>query len=96
MKKKVGNPIDEQETIINIDPSQISKTATVYTTIPGDLRKMWKLHEKYPDDVKVLHDDKYGSEFEVPRKWVTVRRPRTLSEESRIAAAERLAKIRTN
>jgi len=94
MIRKIGNVLDEQETIINIDPTQISKFATVYTTIPNDLKKMWALHEKYPDEVKVLHDDKWGSEFQVPRKWISVKRPRTMTEEQRIAASERLAKAR--
>jgi len=94
MISKTGNMIDDQETIINIDPPQLGKKTTVYTTIPSDLKKMWNLHEKYPDDVKIIHDDKYGTEFEVPRKWVTVRRPRTLSEEERQKAAERLAQYR--
>lgn len=94
MIRKTGNPLDEQETIINIDPAQISKTATVYSTIPADINRMWKLHEKYPEECKVIHDDKYGTEFAVPRNWVKVRRPRQMSEEQRIAATEHLARIR--
>ena len=92
--RKIGNTLDEQETIINIDPTQSSRFATVYTTIPTDLKKMWKLAEKYPDEVKILHDDKWGSEFQIPRKWVSIKKPRTMTEEQRLAASERLAKAR--
>ena len=94
MKPKVSNPFDEQETIINIDPAQISDRCTVYTTIPTDLKRMWKLHEQNPDDVLIVHDDKWGSEFSIPRKWVVIRKPRQVSEEQRLAAAERFAKYR--
>lgn len=94
MKPKVGNPFDEQETIINIDPAQISDRCTVYTTIPADIRRMWRLYENNPDDVILVHDDKYGSEFSIPRKWVVIRKPRQVSEEQRLAAKERFAKYR--
>lgn len=95
MKPKVGNPFDEQETIINIDPAQISDKCTIYTTIPADVKRMWRLYENNPDDVELVHDDKYGSEFKIPRKWVVIRKPRQVSEEQRLAAKERFAKYRT-
>ena len=94
MKPKVGNPFDEQETIINIDPAQVTDRCTVYTTIPADLKRMWKLHDSNPDDVIVVHDDKWGTEFSIPRKWVVIRKPRQVSEEQRLAAKERFAKYR--
>lgn len=94
MKPKIGNPFDEQETIINIDPAQVSDRCRVYTTLPADIKRMWKLYEENPDEVELVHDDKYGSEFSIPRRWVVIRKPRQVSEEQRLAAAERFAKYR--
>lgn len=95
MIPKVGNPYDEQETIINIDPKQISDRASVYTTIPAMINRMWALHEKYPEDVLVTHDDKYGSEFTVPRDWVKIKPKRQMTEEEKQALAARLNSGRT-
>ena len=94
MKPKVGNPLDEQETIINIDPKQISDKASVYTTIPSMLSRMWKLYEQHPDEVELISDDKYGSEFKVPRDWVRIKPKRQMSEEQKQKMAERLAQYR--
>ena len=94
MIKKIGNPLDEQETIINLDPKQISDRASVYTTIPATLNRMWKLHEQFPEECIVTHDDKWGSEFSVPANWIVVKPKRKMSDEQRQAAAERLAEIR--
>ena len=94
MIDKVRMALDEQETIINISPKQVDSMAKIYTTIPTEVKRLYRMHEKYPEDVHILHDDKYGTEFSVPVRWVTVRRPRTVSEETRKASAERLAALR--
>lgn len=94
MIDKISTPLEEQETIINISPNQVSVTASVYSSLQSHINKLWKLHEQYPDDVKIIRDDKYGTEFEVPRKWIKVKPPRKVSEEQRLAAAERLARVR--
>ena len=95
MKEKVNTPLIDQETIINIDPRQINEKAAVYTNMPNYLQRMWKLHEQYPDDVEVYRDDKYGTEFRVPRDWVKVKPKRQMSEEQRQLLIERLASYRT-
>lgn len=94
MKGKIGNPLDEQETIINIAPNAINKRASIYTTMPNMLAKMWKMQEQYPDDVLIVHDDKYGTEFSVPNDWIKIKPKRKLSDEQREAAVARLAEYR--
>ena len=94
MIEKIGNPLDEQETVINIAPVQVREKAYVYTSIPHELNRLWKLHEQYPDEVEISTDDKYGTEFIVPRDWVKIKPKRQLSEEQRRIAAERLAAYR--
>ena len=94
MIKKIPCALDEQETAINIGPAQLCSTVEVYSSMPSDLRRLWKLHEKNPNEVKIVSDDKYGTTFSVPRKWINIRKPRTLSDEQKRAAAERFARAR--
>lgn len=94
MIKKLPCPLEEQETIVNVVPKQINEKAFVYTTIPSELKRLWKLHKSNPDDVLIVRDDKYGTEFAIPRRWVTIRKPRAVSEEQRRASAERFAMYR--
>ena len=73
-----------------------STTATV--TFPGGTRyasKVKKLAEEYPDDVKIRHINLDGSLVAtLPVKFVKISSPRKISEEQRLAAGERLKKIR--
>lgn len=92
MQKKIRKSFEEQETIINIDPPQISKTASYYTTIPSDIKAMWNLQKKYPDIVEVVADDKWGSEFKIPAAWITIKPKKELSEEQKQVLVERLSK----
>ena len=96
MIPKVSTPYEEQETIINISPRQISDCASVYSTLPAMINKLWKLHEKHPDEVKVVHDDKYGIEFSIPRDWIKVSPKRQVSEETKAKLRERLQNLRNN
>lgn len=69
-----------------------SDTATV--TAPSSTRfksKLLKLSTDYPEDVKIITINEDGSILaEVPVKYVTIRRPRRVSESQREAARERL------
>ena len=80
----------EQETIINFNAEEA--TANIYTATPVMIRKMDKLLEKYPNEVKLIRKDEVSKTFVIPFKWVTVR-PRTkknLTAEYRKELAERL------
>lgn len=96
MVKKVSTPMDEQETIINIRNPQVEERINVYTTLPATMNKLLKLNEKYPNDIIITKDDKYGMEFSIPRNWLSIRPARKYSEEQRVKMAERLANMKKN
>ena len=59
--------------------------------------QVMKLAEKYPDEVKIIDENRDGSIYaSVPVKWVNIRHPRILSEESKEAVKEHLKRIREN
>ena len=89
MCPKVSTSFDEQETVINSSPAEHGR-AFVFTNVPKDLRNLWKLYNKYPDEVELIKDDKYGTEFYIPERWVTIRHPRQIPEAQRAALAERM------
>ena len=88
------NPIDEQETIINILPSQISKTAEVYTCIPSLAKRLRQLAKTRPESVRIISDDGTAVTAEVDRSCVKISPKRIVSDEQRKAAAERFAAAR--
>lgn len=92
--EKVSIPLDEQETIINIRPNQVEERVNVYTSMYTTLTQLWKLQEEHPDELLVVNDDKYGTEFSVPRKWIKIKPPKKYSEEQKARMAENLAKVR--
>ena len=57
--------------------------------------QLLKLAEKFPDEVQILAHNEDGSIFaHVPKRYINIRRPREMTEEQRIANAERLRDIR--
>ena len=95
MIQKVSTPLEEQETIINIAPVQVEERVNIYSSATTMLAKLWKLYEKHPEDVELIKDDKYGSEFTVPRDWILIKPKRKYSEEQKQVMAERLKGIRS-
>ena len=83
----------EQETIINFNAEE--KTASIYTATPAMLRKMNKLLEQRPSEVKLVCENEVSKIFEVPVKWVKVSPPRkvNLTYEQKQAAIERGKKL---
>ena len=81
----------EQETIINFNAED--KTANIYAATPTMIRKMNKLLEQRPNEVKLVREDDISRTFEVPVKWVKIRPPKQLTDEQKQAMAERLKKL---
>ena len=94
MIEKAGTALEDKETVYNKSQYHIGNHIEIYTTDLVDMRKYEKLANRYPDDVKVLHDDKHSMTFSIPVKWLKVSAPRQMSEEQRLAAAERLKTAR--
>ena len=81
MIRKVSQPYEEQETIINITPVQVEERINIYTSMTTMLNKLWKMHKSYPDAIQVIKDDKYGTEFSIPRDWFSIRPSRRYRKE---------------
>lgn len=61
------------------------------------INKVKKLKEEYPDDVKIIAENKDGSICaKLPVKFLKISAPRKVSEEQRQAASERFRKLRDN
>lgn len=71
----------EQETVINYN--QAEQTASVYTLDPKLLKKLARLAEKYPEQIRQERENTYT----VPKACVLIREP--YSEQRRAAARER-------
>ena len=80
MIHKVKNDIEVQETFIYLSPLEPDGNALITTTEPVMIKALWNLHKQYPDDVKILHDDKYGTDFRVPPSWIIIKPKRQLTE----------------
>ena len=80
----------EQETIINFNAGE--QTATLYTRGPAVMRKVDALVIEYPDTYKCIGKTDVDKTYEIPKSFVTYRKPRRLSEEQREAARDRLKK----
>lgn len=87
--------VNEQETVINMFPSSISKQAEIYTCIPHTMERLRKLASEYPSDVSII--EKHGCvTAAVPIGWVKIQPKRkcNLTDEQKRANAERLAAYR--
>ena len=88
----VSYSLDEQETVINIVPTIVSKRAEVFSCIPTMMKKLRKLYKDHPEDVDLSEKDGCVTAT-VPAAWIKIapKRRCTLSDEQKRANAERLA-----
>lgn len=87
--------LEEQETIIRWD--RANPEAIVYTFDPALKRKLAELERFSPDTIKLLNEDNGSVEYSIPKSLVSVRKPRTISEEAKERMREtgsRLAKMK--
>jgi len=73
----------ERETIISF--SAADTTMNIYTTDPNWFARIKKLGGKMKGD--------YACEAEIPKKWLRIQKPPTLSEERKKELAERIKKV---
>ena len=70
----------------------------VYSCESKYIQELKNLKKKYPNEVLVVHDyGKDGIEVQVPMKWFKFVKPpikKNLTDEQKLAAAERMAKAR--
>lgn len=74
------------------------KYLTWYSDDFATIRHMKKLQAENPTDVVVVNEDEDSMLIHVPASWFREPKPkvkREMTEEQRLAAAERLAKVRS-
>ena len=81
----------EQETIINFNAQDL--TAILYTRDKAVMRKMDSLVAEYPDHYCMIEETDIDRTYELPKSFVSYRKPRKISEEHRNAARERMLRI---
>lgn len=97
MLEKYNMQLDETETVINYSKYHIGDWAEVYTTDKTVMKRYEKFAQQHPDYCRLLKEDKYSMTFSVHPKSASLypRAPRklNLTEEQRLAAAERFKQL---
>ena len=73
----------ERETIINFNAAE--KTLNIWSCDPSWIKKIQKLPDSRP------HQN--GWEADVPKSWLKLSKPRTVSKEQKEASRERMKKL---
>ena len=84
----------EKETIINYN--QEEKEANIYTHDKRLVTKLMNCCEKYPEQFKLIEQDTESKTFIIPKKYVSVRPPKIMSDEQKQKAGERMRAYREN
>lgn len=84
----------EMETVVNYNAGE--QTATVYTRDKSVMRKLDRLVADYPDSYKLLKQTDIDKTYSMPKSYITYRKPRTVSDEQREQARQRMAKLNSN
>jgi len=84
----------EMETVVNYNAGE--QTATVYTRDKAVMRKLDRLVMDYPDSYKLLKQTDIDKTYSMPKTYITYRKPRTVSDEQRERARQRMEKLNSN
>lgn len=70
--------------------------ATFFSSENKWVKKVRKYAEQRPDSVRITQDNDWGLIAQIPKSWLKISPPRRLNvtDEQRVAAAERLANAR--
>jgi len=71
----------EQETIVNYNAAE--HTATVYTRDKTVMRRLDALVMDFPDHYRLIGETDIDKTYEMPKSFVSYRKPRQLSDEQR-------------
>ena len=81
----------EQETIINFNAGE--DMATVYTRDPAVMRRLDALVIEFPEVYRCIGATDIDKTYEMPKSFVSYRKPRKLTDEQREQARERMNKL---
>ena len=84
----------ERETYFNY--SDESDICTIYTCSKPLQNKLNKLCSKYPDTYKLVREDKNSKTYTTNKKYISIRQPKTLSEEYIAKLQDNAKKMREN
>ena len=84
----------EQETIINFNVAE--SDAVVFTRNKGTMKKLDALVNEFPEVYKCLKVTDSDKTYSMPKKYVSYRKPRRMSEEEKEQLRERMKRIRNN
>ena len=84
----------EMETVVNYNARE--QTATVYTRDKSVMRRLDRLVADYPDSYKLLSQTEIDKTYSMPKSYITYRKPRTVSNEQREQARQRMTKINSD
>lgn len=84
--------LEEQETIIRWDKKYSS--TLVYTFEPSLKRKLKELEHQFPDMVQLIAEDNGSVEYSIPKNLISIRKPRIISEDTRIMLKNNITKAR--
>lgn len=87
----MGFSLYEQETVITFNRAE--DTAQIYTADPAMIRKMDDLSRK-TTEIKAVEEMEGAKRYILPKKLISIRKPRKFSEEQKQIATERLRKMR--
>lgn len=82
----------EQETIVKYNAAE--QAATVYTRDKTVMRRLDALVIDFPDYYRLIGETDIDKTYEMPKSFVSYRKPRRLSNEQREAARVRLKTIK--
>lgn len=71
----------EQEVSINYNAEE--DIATVYTAYPPMIRKLEILLDEYPTQVKLERKTEIDLTVKLPKRWIKIKPPRSISEEQK-------------
>ena len=81
----------EQETVINFNAEE--PDATVYTRDKAVMRKLDALVTEFPNVFRCIAETDIDKTYEMPKSFVSYRKPRRLTEEQRETARKLMKRI---
>lgn len=81
----------EMETVVNYNAGE--QVATVYTRDKSVMRRLDRLVADYPDSYKLLSQTEVDKTYSMPKSYITYRKLRTVSNEQREKARQRMERI---
>jgi hypothetical protein len=78
----------EQETVINFNADE--QTATLYTRDSVIIRRIDALVSEFPEVYRCIKATEYDKTYEMPKSYISYRKPRKLTEEQREQARRRM------